>query len=144
MVTKGGQWWEETNQEVGIDIYTLLGINQIISKDLLFSTGNTVSCNYNRRESERIDRSITESLCCIPETDTALVINYTSIKTLYFHFLLVCVCVCVCVCARTLVTQSCTFFVTPWTVAYQAPLSMGTLQARILEWVAISFSRGSS
>ena len=29
-------------------------------------------------------------------------------------------------------------------IALQAPLSMGTLQARILEWVAISFSRGSS
>ena len=25
-------------------------------------------------------------------------------------------------------------FVTPWTVAHQAPLSTGTLQARILEW----------
>ena len=34
--------------------------------------------------------------------------------------------------------------VTPWTVACQAPLSMGILQARILEWVAVSFSRGSS
>ena len=35
-------------------------------------------------------------------------------------------------------------FGTPWTVAHQAPLSMGILQARILEWVAISYSRGSS
>ena len=46
-------------------------------------------------------------------------------------------------------------FVTPWTVAYQAPLSMGfsrqeyssvhgIFQARVLEWIAISFSRGSS
>ena len=35
-------------------------------------------------------------------------------------------------------------FVTPWTIALQAPLSMGILQARILEWVAISFSRGSA
>ena len=26
-------------------------------------------------------------------------------------------------------------FVTPWTAAHQAPLSMGILQARILEWV---------
>ena len=33
--------------------------------------------------------------------------------------------------------------VTPWTVAYQAPLSMGILQARILEWVAMPSSRGS-
>ena len=30
------------------------------------------------------------------------------------------------------------------TVVRQAPLSMGILQARILEWVAISFSRRSS
>ena len=36
-------------------------------------------------------------------------------------------------------------FGTQWTVAYQATPSMGlTLHARILEWVAISFSRGSS
>ena len=32
-------------------------------------------------------------------------------------------------------------FATPWTVAYQVPLSMGFFQARILEWVAISFSK---
>ena len=36
------------------------------------------------------------------------------------------------------------FFVTLWTVALQVPLSMGILQARILEWVAMPFSRGSS
>ena len=35
-------------------------------------------------------------------------------------------------------------FATLWTVAHQAPLSMGILQARLLEWVAIPFSRGSS
>ena len=34
-------------------------------------------------------------------------------------------------------------FVTLWYVAHQAPLSMGILQARILEWVTIPFSRGS-
>ena len=33
---------------------------------------------------------------------------------------------------------------TPWTVACQAPLSMGIFQARILEWVAMPSSRGSS
>ena len=31
-------------------------------------------------------------------------------------------------------------FVTLWTVARQAPLSMGILQARILVWVAVSYS----
>ena len=35
-------------------------------------------------------------------------------------------------------------FATLWTVAYQAPPDHGILQARILEWVAISFSRRSS
>ena len=35
-------------------------------------------------------------------------------------------------------------FVTLWTLAREAPLSSGTSQARILEWVAASFSRGSS
>ena len=35
-------------------------------------------------------------------------------------------------------------FETPWTVAHQAPLSMGMLQARVLEWVAMPSSRGSS
>ena len=34
-------------------------------------------------------------------------------------------------------------FATPWTVACQVPPSMGFFQARILEWVAISFSRSS-
>ena len=35
-------------------------------------------------------------------------------------------------------------FATPWTVAHQAPLSMGFFQARILEWIGISYSRRSS
>ena len=35
-------------------------------------------------------------------------------------------------------------FATPWTVANQASLSMGILQARILEGVAMPSSRGSS
>ena len=35
-------------------------------------------------------------------------------------------------------------FATPWTIARQAPLPVGTLQARILEWVAKPSSRGFS
>ena len=35
-------------------------------------------------------------------------------------------------------------FATPWTVAHQAPLSIGILQATILKWVAMPSSRGSS
>ena len=33
---------------------------------------------------------------------------------------------------------------TPWTVAHQAPLLTRILQARILQWAAISSIRGSS
>ena len=33
---------------------------------------------------------------------------------------------------------------TSWTVAHQAPLFVGILQAKILEWVAMPSSRGSS
>ena len=40
--------------------------------------------------------------------------------------------------------QLCPTLVTLWAVAHQAPLSMGILQARILEWVAMPSSRGSS
>ena len=43
-----------------------------------------------------------------------------------------------------MLNRSCPNSATLWTAAHQAPLSMGILQARILEWVAISFSRGSS
>ena len=43
-----------------------------------------------------------------------------------------------------LLLSSVQFFATPWTVAHQAPLSMGILQARILEWVTKPSSRGSS
>ena len=43
--------------------------------------------------------------------------------------------------SRSVLSNSC---VTPWTVAHQAPLSMGILQAIILEWVAMPSSRGSS
>ena len=45
---------------------------------------------------------------------------------------------------KVLVAQSCPTLLTPWIVALQAPLFHGNFQARILEWVAIPFSRGSS
>ena len=42
--------------------------------------------------------------------------------------------------SRSVVSDS----ATPGTVAHQAPLSVGILQARILEWVEMPVSRGSS
>ena len=47
------------------------------------------------------------------------------------HFLLL---------SQSVVSDSST---TPWTITYQVSLSMGILQARILEWVATSFSTAS-
>ena len=49
------------------------------------------------------------------------------------------------VCACVLRHFSCVWLcATLWTVACQAPLSMGFSRARILEWVAVPSSRGSS
>ena len=56
------------------------------------------------------------------------------------HFLVITACVCVC--AQSL--SHAQLFANLWTVDCQAPLSMGVLQVRILEWVAICSSRGSS
>ena len=47
---------------------------------------------------------------------------------------------CLDTCALSLIRPS----VSPRAVAHQAPLSIGVFHARILEWVATSFSRGSS
>ena len=48
------------------------------------------------------------------------------------------------ICILINVINMCLTLVTPWTVACQVLLSTGILQARILEWVVISFCRGSS
>ena len=42
------------------------------------------------------------------------------------------------------VTQPCLTLCDTWTAAHQARLSIGVLQARLLEWVAMPSSRGSS
>ena len=63
-------------EEFEINIYTLLYIKQIINKDLLYSTGNSIQYSvitYMGKESEkRMDTCIyiTESLCYTPETNS--------------------------------------------------------------------------
>ena len=121
-----------------------------------------------------------------PEWGSKFLNDTDHVRYLYYlnWILHVCVCVCLPVCvphlSLTLTLKSLShirLFVTPWTVAYQAPLSMefsrqeycsglpsqscpilwdcmncslpgssvhGILPARIQDWVAISFSRGSS
>ena len=50
-------------------------------------------------------------------------------------------CVCVCVCVCVLVAQSCPTPGNPIDCSPPGPSVHGTLQARTLEWVAISFSK---
>jgi len=73
---------------------------------------------------------------------------YPPTLVILIYLLCVCVCVCVCLCVFCIYdvqSLGCIqLFVTPWMVTHQTPLSMGFFQARTLEWIAISFSRGSS
>ena len=57
-----------------------------------------------------------------------------------FYSSVMCVCVCVCVCVSVYAQSR----LTPWAIAFQAPLSTEFSRQEYLEWVAISFSRGSS
>ena len=50
---------------------------------------------------------------------------------------------CIGYCVRLSHFSHVKLFATLWIVACQAPLPMGILQARILEWVAMPSSRGS-
>ena len=66
-------------------------------------------------------------------------------KLAVFFFLCVCVCVCVCVhvCVCVLVAQSCPTLCDPLDCSPPGSSVHGILQARILEWVAIPFSKGN-
>ena len=54
------------------------------------------------------------------------------------------VCVCVCVCVRVWVPQLCLTLCDPMDYSLPGSSVHWILQARILEWIAIPFSRGSS
>ena len=56
---------------------------------------------------------------------------------------LLCVCVCVCVCVRVSVQLPLMLY-DPMDCSQPGSSVYGIFQARILEWVAISYSRGSS
>jgi len=77
-VGRGGINWE-----IEIDIYTPLYTKQIINKDPLYSTGNSVQYSamaYVGKESEKEHICIKKSVCiyipgslfCIPGTNTTL------------------------------------------------------------------------
>ena len=64
--------------------------------------------------------------------------NATVLLLLKLSSIPLCICVFAMLC---LVAQLCHTLCDPWSVAHQAPLSMGILQARILEWGAMPYSR---
>ena len=78
-------WVEEVVWEFGIDMYTLLYLKWIIIKDLLYSRGKSAECYVTAWIGQvvwgRMDTCIcmAESVCCLPETITVLLIGYTSI-----------------------------------------------------------------
>ena len=81
---------------------------------------------------------ISHSICDAVSDKTELIWNTHSLQIHKKHLpKMLCACVLTCFSRVQL-------FETPWTVACQAPLSMGILQARVLEWVAMPSSRGSS
>ena len=61
---------------------------------------------------------------------------------IYIYNVCVCVCVCACVCAKLL--QQCLTVCDPMACSLEGSSVHGFLQARILEWVGMHFSRGSS
>ena len=68
----------EMNWYIVSDIYTLLWIKWITSKDLLYSIRNSTSilCNevHGKKIYKRVDACICiiDSFCCIPQTNTTL------------------------------------------------------------------------
>ena len=57
LITKGDSGRGEINQKIGVDIYTLLYVKQVNSKDLLYGTGNGIQnlvITYNGKESEKV------------------------------------------------------------------------------------------
>ena len=66
-------------------------------------------------------------------------LSFTLYHLFLNHSMCVCMCVCVCVCMCVSCSVVSDSLQPPWTIAHQA-----FLQTRILEWIAIPFSRGSS
>ena len=71
-------------REFGMDTYRVLYLKWITNKDILYSTANSVQCYVaawmgSLREMDTCI-CMAESLCCPPETITALLIGYTPIQ----------------------------------------------------------------
>ena len=128
LVVAGGWSWEGIVREFGINMYTLLHLKQITNNDLWYSTGL-----LNIKWQPGWEESLGEN-------------GYLHVHgwgpllfTCNCHNILNQLCAVLC-----LVAQSCPSLCDHMATAQQAPLPMGILHARILEWVAYTFSRGTS
>ena len=115
--------------EFGINTYTLLYLKWITNKDLLYSMWNSdqyYMAAWMPGGLGRMDTCIcmAEALHCLPETITMLLVSW----------------LCFCV----LVTQSFLTLYDPMDCSPPDSSVRRILQVRILQWVAIPFSRGSS
>ena len=79
----------------------------------------------------------------VPEWGSKFLKDRDHVRYLYYMNWVLHVCVSECVCVRP-VTQSCPILCDPINCSLPGSSIRGILLARILEWVAISFSRGSS
>ena len=101
------------------------------SSCVLSSETITIFCYYSNFIWQEKKKS--GSSCCIMNIAEDLIC--VSINNIFDGISFMCVC---------FVAQSCPTLCDPMGVAHQAPLFMGILQARIMEWVAMLSSRGSS
>ena len=128
-------------------IYNHVSRNQMLSSKVLKSVAKRRSSHPMKTTtglglSKAVQETLTLNIWSSESRRKLLwVMRYSSAKRQFEQnpkYLQLC---CVC-CAQSL--SHVQFFATPWTVALQAPLSMGILQVRILEWVAVPSSRESS
>ena len=160
-------------EEFGISRYRLLSIENHNNIVLLQSTGNYIQylvMDYNRKKLKSDSDTHTHiSFCCTSETNTTLKINYTSIKSQrprycstekgfrenmqtervsegqkhlfpsFFPFVLLSAWS-----EQCLVAQLCLTLCNCMNCSPTGSSVHGIFQARILKWVAIPFSRGSS
>ena len=76
METKGGVGVGEMNWEIGINIYTLLYIEQVTNENLLYSTGNPTQCYVVTKMERKIQKRrnicilINDSICFTEESNT--------------------------------------------------------------------------
>ena len=123
MVTRGKEWGKGIVKEFGIDMYMLLYLKWVTNKDLLYSTGTSTQCYVTAWMEGSLGKNGYMYICgWVPLLSTW---NYHNIANQLWK-------------VKVKVAQLCPTLCDP--IDY----TVHGLQARILEWVAFAFSKGSS